>query len=139
MPDTEGIIHRLDAKMCWAFLTRNTFGRLAVSADDDVDIFPVNYFADGETLLFRTAPGSKLRSLGINSRVAFEIDGYTGLDAWSIVVKGAAAELTTPEQLEQAAQAPLNPWIPTVKDHYIRITPATVSGRYFDRARDSEN
>lgn len=134
MTQNEHPIHHLDDKMCWSMLQANSLGRLAVSADDDVDIFPINYFADGSTLLFRTAPGTKLASLSANSRVAVEIDGTTGVEAWSVVVKGTAHVLTDPADVSEADEAPLNPWAPTEKKHYVRIIPTAVTGRFFDRA-----
>ena len=47
-------------------------GRLAVAAAGEVDIFPINYAdVDRDTILFRTAEGTKLLELTINGRVAF--------------------------------------------------------------------
>ena len=134
MTQNEHPIHHLDEKMCWSMLTANSLGRLAVSTADDVDIFPINYFADGSTLLFRSAPGTKLASLSANSRVAFEIDGTTGVEAWSVVVKGTARVLSEADEIREADVAPLNPWAPTEKKYYVRVTPTAVTGRFFDRA-----
>ncbi|MHB1172775.1 MAG: pyridoxamine 5'-phosphate oxidase family protein [Lacisediminihabitans sp.] len=67
-------MNELTAAECWAFLRENTFGRIALSAAGQLDIFPINFLADGETILFRTAPGTKLLELTISGRVALEID-----------------------------------------------------------------
>ena len=78
----------LDQNEAWKFLQSRTMGRLAVSVGFRPDIFPVNYHADGGSILFRTAPGSKLLEVTINEAVAFETDRYDTNEAWSVVVKG---------------------------------------------------
>jgi len=128
----------LDEDACWRLLTSNTLGRIAVSAAGEVDIFPVNYYADGSTLLFRTAPGTKLLELTVHDRVAFEIDGYTDESAWSVVVKGTAERLESGQAIDEAEMAPLHPWIPTLKYRFVRIHPTTVSGRAFQRMPEPE-
>jgi uncharacterized protein len=124
-------IEELDADECWNLLSSNSLGRIALCAAGIVDIFPVNYFADGSTLLFRTAPGTKLTELTVHDEVAFEIDGYASDSAWSVVVKGKARALESGQDIEQAETAPLHPWIPTLKYRFVRITPTTMSGRRF--------
>ena len=119
-------------------MRQDSLARLALSAAGDVDIFPNNYFADGETLLMRTAPGTKLLELTVNSRVAVEIDGYTDDEAWSVVVKGTAHRLERQAKIDEADDAPLAPWVPTLKYVYVRIIPATISGRRFECAPEPE-
>ncbi len=136
--DTSAEITELSQEECWAKLSTNSLGRLATAVASDVDIFPVNYYADGETLLLRTAPGTKLLELTIHHEVAFEIDGYTDDEAWSVIVKGVAAQLESQSEIEEADRQPLTPWIPTLKYRYVRITPVTISGRHFRRAPEPE-
>jgi uncharacterized protein len=83
-------------------LARAEVGRLAVAVHGDPEIFPVNFVIDNRTVLFRTAEGTKLASIAVSARVAFEVDGFdtaTG-EAWSFVVRG------TPELLEQLNDGP---------------------------------
>lgn len=109
-------------------------GRIALRAADEVDIFPINYHADGETILFRTAPGTKLLELTVHDKVAFEIDGHTETAAWSVVVKGIPRQLESGDEIEAAESAPLHPWIPTLKYRFVRITPTDITGRPFQPA-----
>lgn len=138
MPYGDEPIKQLSAEECWALLTANALGRLALSAGGQIDIFPINYHADGTSLLFRTAPGTKLAELTANNEVAVEIDHYTPVDAWSVVVKGTARELQTQTEIAEADKAPLEPWAPTLKYRFVRITPREVTGRYFERAEEPE-
>ncbi|MEZ5248043.1 MAG: pyridoxamine 5'-phosphate oxidase family protein [Ilumatobacteraceae bacterium] len=45
---------------CWQLFRSAEVGRLAVSISNHPDIFPLNYVVDGESIVFRTAPGTKL-------------------------------------------------------------------------------
>lgn len=138
MWDGESPVVDLSESEAWDRLRENTLARLAVSAAGEVDIFPINYYADGSTILFRTAPGTKLLELTVNSRIALEIDGYTDDEAWSVVLKGTAERIERQSEIDEADLAPLTPWIPTLKYNYVRITPTKITGRRFERAPEPE-
>ena len=129
-------VTRLSDQECWDRLAEQQLGRLVTRVGDVLDIFPVNYTVDGESLVFRTAEGSKLTEIAINDEVLFEADEYTETDAWSVVVRGRARRLDTVEEVAEADRLPLQPWVPTLKYNYVRITPASLSGR--DVRRGSE-
>ena len=134
----EGPVDILTEAEAWDRLGENSFARLALAVRGEIDIFPLNYYSDGSTLLMRTAPGTKLLELTINNRVALEVDGYTDEEAWSVVVKGTARRLQLQWEIAEADEAPLAPWIPTLKYEYVRITPTSVSGRHFRRGPEPE-
>lgn len=136
--NTSASVTELSAEECWEKLSDTAMGRLATAVGGTVEIFPVNYYSDGKTLLIRTAPGTKLLELTIHHDVAFEIDGYTDDEAWSVVVKGVAAELQSRTEIDEADRQPLVPWIPTLKYRYVRITPLSISGRRFRREAEPE-
>jgi nitroimidazol reductase NimA-like FMN-containing flavoprotein (pyridoxamine 5'-phosphate oxidase superfamily) len=79
----------LDFPEIEAMLKSHTYGRLAFSFRDRVDIEPIHYvYADG-WLFCRTGPGTKLTQLSHHPWVAFEIDEVKDLFVWrSVVVKG---------------------------------------------------
>ncbi|MEQ1736530.1 MAG: pyridoxamine 5'-phosphate oxidase family protein [Rhodoglobus sp.] len=126
-------VTELDAAACWALLNAGSMGRLAVAPAGEVDIFPINYVASEGLLYFRTAPGSKLLDLTVNPSVAFEIDGHDDATAFSVVVKGTADQLESQAEIDVVEKLPLTPWIPTLKYRWVRIRPATVTGRSFRR------
>ncbi|WP_292786159.1 MULTISPECIES: pyridoxamine 5'-phosphate oxidase family protein [unclassified Microbacterium] len=126
-------VQTLTAEQSWEHLRSQELGRLVTRVGETIDIFPVNYAVDGEGLLFRTAPGSKLFELTVNADVLFEVDDHTDTAAWSVIVRGRAQALETDADLERAEAAGLRPWIPTDKRVYVRIAPASVSGRAFRR------
>ncbi|WP_458040506.1 MULTISPECIES: pyridoxamine 5'-phosphate oxidase family protein [Bacteria] len=128
----------LSSDECWALLHPQRLGRLAVATSGDVDIFPINFFADGQRILFRTDAGTKLRKLIENRHVALETDEHTDTSAWSVVAKGQARPLLHQSEFDWAERQPLEPWIPTLdydgpKYDYVVITEPQVSGRRFQR------
>lgn len=128
----------LSDRECWDRLAEHQLGRLVTRVGDVLDIFPLNYTVDGESLVFRTAEGSKLTELTINDEVLFEVDDYTDTDAWSIVVRGRARRLDTVEEVAAADRLDLVPWVPTVKYNYVRIVPTSLSGRDIRRGEEPD-
>lgn len=117
---------------CWEFLRSEEFGRLAFHLGDEVHIAPINYAVDHQTLLFRTAPGSKLLAVVMNPDVAFEIDTYDEHTARSVIVRGTA-RLLEEDEAHRAENVPLRPWVDADgKYNVVEIAPATLSGRRFD-------
>lgn len=121
----------LSATDCWKLLEHCQHGRLALSVADEPDIYPINFIAHQGKLLLRTNPGTKLAELAVNRRVAFEADGITSGEAWSVVAKGTARILESQSEIDAADALPLRPWIATRKYTFVEITPTEVSGRYF--------
>ncbi|NEM90071.1 pyridoxamine 5'-phosphate oxidase family protein [Galbitalea soli] len=133
MSDSANPVELLGSDEAWRLLAAHSFGRLALAAAGEVDVFPINYFCDGHSILLRTAPGTKLLELAITGRAVLEIDEYTDTVAWSVVAKGPASELESQTEIDEADRAPLTPWIPTLKYRYVRIHPTEVTGRRFSR------
>ena len=115
-------------------LREEEFGRLAFRLVDEVHITPINYAVDEDTLLFRTAEGSKLLSVVMGSEVAFEIDRYDEESARSVVIRGSA-RLLEEDEAHRAENVPLRPWVPSLKYNVVEITPKVISGRAFKLSR----
>ena len=130
----ENPVHGMTADECWELVRAQEFGRLAFHLADQVHITPINYAVDGETLLFRTAEGSKLLAVVMNPDIAFEIDSYDEDEAWSVIIMGTARHLDEFEE-HRAENVPLRPWVPTLKYDVVEITPREISGRRFDLNR----
>jgi nitroimidazol reductase NimA-like FMN-containing flavoprotein (pyridoxamine 5'-phosphate oxidase superfamily) len=116
---------------CWNLMSSAALGRLVTTVDGQPDIFPVNFVVQHKTVLFRTAEGTKLVSAAINNNVLFEADDHNAMEGWSVILKGIARSLRTDAEIEEAERAQLLPWTATVKQHYVRIRPLSISGRRF--------
>jgi uncharacterized protein len=130
-PTSEVLV--LSREDCLHLLASNNFGRLAVATDSPV-IRPVNYVFDerSQSVVFRTADGSKFRALLANRKAAFEIDGIdqrlrTG---WSVVIVGVTEEITNASELRRLEHLAFDTWTPGQKKaHWMRIRAWTVTGR----------
>ena len=87
-----------------------------------------------DTLLFRTAEGSKLLAVAMGSEVAFEIDRFREESARSVVVRGEA-RLLPEDEAHRAENVPLRSWVSTLKYNVVEIQPRYVSGRAFELSR----
>jgi nitroimidazol reductase NimA-like FMN-containing flavoprotein (pyridoxamine 5'-phosphate oxidase superfamily) len=116
---------------CWAKLGQVTVGRIGVLVDSAPEIYPVNFVVDQNTILFRTAEGSKLRGLDRSPSVCFEADWVDSAlkTGWSVLVKGRAVDVTDPSERRRVADLPLRLWAGGMKDHWVRVLPAEVTGR----------
>jgi nitroimidazol reductase NimA-like FMN-containing flavoprotein (pyridoxamine 5'-phosphate oxidase superfamily) len=119
----------LTSDECWAFLATQQLGRLAATVAGVPDIFPVNYLADQETILFRTGRGTKLLELTVSRYVAFEVDRWDTNEAMSVVVRGMASVVEDPAELAEADLLALHSWVPTETPVFVRVRPVAVSGR----------
>lgn len=121
----------LTEDQCWELLSGINLGRLVTDVEGRPDIFPVNFAVQNRTVLFRTAEGTKLVSTVVNDQVLFEADDHNAEGGWSVIVRGTAEILYGAGEIEEAEAAGLYPWIATLKQRYVRITPTEVSGRRF--------
>lgn len=128
--DTEPVIAMSETE-AWDHLAEQTFGRLALAIGGQPEIFPINYTVNQPTLLFRTAEGTKLIGIVIDSHVAFQIDRIDGDRAISVVAKGVAREIDHPAEAEQYDLSNLHPWVPTLKYHLVAIDVTEITGRRF--------
>lgn len=146
----------LDESTCWELLRSVPVGRLAIPmVDGRVEIFPVNHLVDQGSIVFRTAPGTKVSEIAPpehpgeapsdrTCRVAFEADDAASVAAgdevmaWSVVVQGTASLLTRPTDLFDSFDLDVRPWHLASKPFFVRIEPETVTGRRF-RARRNGN
>jgi uncharacterized protein len=117
---------------CLDLLSSVPLGRVGFHADGEVMVLPVNHVLDGQDIVFRTAPGSKLTAAEEQNLVTFEADQYdvrtrTG---WSVLVTGQATVVYDEAETERLGRLGLEPWITAVEHPFwIRIRPTSVTGR----------
>lgn len=125
-------IELIDREACLDLLRADDVGRLAVIDGGRPVIFPVNYVFDGDEIVFRTAPGTKLEQ-GPRSAACFEIDEFDRAHhaGWSVVVTGRLEEVTryNGALFDHASELPVHPWAEGPKEHLMRLVPASITGR----------
>jgi nitroimidazol reductase NimA-like FMN-containing flavoprotein (pyridoxamine 5'-phosphate oxidase superfamily) len=96
-------------------------------------IRPVNYAFDAssQSIVFRSARGSKLTALTVSAQASFEIDDFdpAGRSGWSVIVTGVAEEVIAPTEVDRLEQLGLSSVAPGPDPHWIRIHATVVSGR----------
>lgn len=135
--DTDAAI-TLTEQESWALLASVALGRLVTVLDGQPEIFPVNFAVQRNTIVVRTAEGTKLMSTAINPLVAFEADDHDVEAGWSVVVKGLAQVVNGAADLADAERAQVLPWTSTPKSRFIRIVPNQISGRRFVFGSESD-
>jgi nitroimidazol reductase NimA-like FMN-containing flavoprotein (pyridoxamine 5'-phosphate oxidase superfamily) len=124
----------LTEEACWAHLRAHQLGRLAIVAGGRPQIFPVNYAVGQKSIVFRTAPGSKLAH-GPGSLACFEIDGYDqhAREGWNVTAIGPLEEITDAEDARSRSlrQLQVDPLAPGVRLHWVALHAEQVTGRHF--------
>lgn len=124
----------LSREECLELLAANRFGRLAVMMRNGAPVIrPVNYVFDrsSQSVVFRTARGSKLHALLHAAKAAFEIDDIdeSARTGWSVIIEGVTARVDRPFDIGRLNRLGLQPWAPGPKPHWVQIRAWTVSGR----------
>lgn len=126
-------IEVIDRDECLALARAEAVGRLAVVDHGRPHVVPVNFVLDGEDVVFRSFPGTKLDRLA-RGPVCFEVDRIDTArrSGWSVVMHGRGEEVTRwdPAALrDRLSQLGVDPWAPGDKPHLVRIVTSTITGR----------
>lgn len=129
-----GEMIELGREECLELLATRNVGRVAVVMSNGAPVIrPVSYAFDprSQSVVFRTAPGSKFHALVHAAKAAFEIDAIdeTTRTGWSVIIEGVTAEVTVPRDIARLGQLGLEHWAPGPKPHWVQIRAWTVSGR----------
>ncbi len=131
-PDSD--VTDLGRSECLELLSQESVGRIGASIDALPVIFPVHFALFGESVLFRTVPGTKLDAATIGAVVAFQADAQELLDGnhWSVLLQGIASAVSGEWDQSQTRSV----WIKSglgVKDHHhlVRLEATNIMGRRF--------
>lgn len=117
---------------CWQLAASQPVGRVAFVKNDEALLLPVNHAVDGRTVVFRTAPGSKLAAAALVSPVTFEVDWYDAdsRTGWSVLLRGSAELVAGTAELERLYGLDLEPWgTDPDQTEWVRVRPQHVTGR----------
>lgn len=130
----------LDRPECLRLLGTAAIGRLGLSSGALPVVLPVNFLLDGERVLVRTSPGTKLDRALAGAVVAFEVDDVDPLRhaGWSVLVTGTASVVADPDELARIGRLPLAHWAPNGGSHVVAIDARLVSGRRITGLRRAE-
>ena len=116
---------------CLRLLSSAVIGRLGLSSGALPVVLPVNFLLDGDRVLIRTSPGTKLDRALAGAVVAFEVDDVDPFAhrGWSVLVTGTATTVDDAQELSRIRRLPLAHWAPGTADHVVAISVELVTGR----------
>jgi nitroimidazol reductase NimA-like FMN-containing flavoprotein (pyridoxamine 5'-phosphate oxidase superfamily) len=123
---------------CLSLLAMVRVGRVGIAAGEAPLILPVNFIVLGESVVFRTVPGTKLGAAMARAAVSFEADDYApdGTWGWSVLLHGIASEMAAGPERDSIRVALLRAWAfhEGAADRIVRIDPTSITGRGFGHA-----
>lgn len=122
----------LDEASCIERLESTPIGRIGFSVDGEVLVLPVNFKWYENSVVFRTLEGHKLAAAAEQQQVCFEVDHWVAdtRSGWSVVVQGAAHEVTNWAEEARLEDLGLTPWARAEwRPIWVRIEPTMISGR----------
>ena len=118
-------IEVIDSDECLRLVRGRQVGRLGIVVGGEPLILPLNYAVVDDSIVFRSAPGSKL-DVGPRAPACFEVDDFdeTMRVGWSVLIAGRLEEVD-----EDGLSVEVTPWAPGERDHWMRLFPRRVTGR----------
>ena len=129
--DRPPVIDKLMPAECRQLIAAGGIGRIAFGTVSGPVVFPVNFAVVACTIVIRTGEGTMIAGHA-DEQVAFEVDHIDEAlcQGWSVLVRGQAHRVAHPAELEHMQHdATIWPWPGDDRDVYVRIIPATISGR----------
>ena len=129
--DRPPVIDKLMPTECRRLMAAGGIGRIAFCTVSGPVVLPVNFAVVAGTIVIRTGEGTAIEGHA-DGQVAFEVDHIDEAlsQGWSVLVRGQAHRVAHPAELEHMQHdASIWPWPGDDRDVYVRIIPATISGR----------
>lgn len=122
------VLHEAEARR---LLAKQQIGRVAFTDQALPAIQPVNFVVDGDAIIVRTRPGSKLAAALRTAVVAFEVDEFDleTDSGWNVTVVGASSVVSDPSERERYAGLGLPRRVPGFDDSFVRIAISLIQGR----------
>lgn len=130
-----GSVVELSRAECLDLLAGADVGRVVVTigAESRPLIRPVNFVFDAvsQSVVFRSAQGSKLYALLHSVRACFEVDEFDvrGGTGWSVIIEGVTEAVHDVMELRRLERLGLHSWVTGPDSRWVRIRARTVSGR----------
>ena len=117
----------LTRAVCEELLCTHDFGRVVTKIGDTMSVLPVYYRMNGDDVVFRTDPGTKLAGAVMRSRVTFEIDDEA--EGWSVMLVGNSEEVRDEDEREAILATLSGGWPEGERQRVVRIRPDHITGR----------
>lgn len=125
----------LSREECMDLLRTQAVGRVGLQFGTAPAVLPVVFGLLDDDVVFRTDPGTKLTAALMGVMVAFEVDhaDVVSRTGWSVLVVGKAEEVRDRATREKVEALGIEPWAPEGRDHVVRISTRSITGRRLGR------
>jgi uncharacterized protein len=125
-------LRQLTSDDCLRLLVTVPFGRIIYTRQALPAVELVNFALEGGDIIIRTDRGGKLAAATRGAIVAFEADAVDAehRSGWSVTAIGPARAVTDSADIARLQRIGLDSWAPGVREHFIRITPQLLNGRW---------
>ena len=132
-------LRQLSRDECLHLMASVPVGRIVYTQRALPAVELVNFALDHGDIVIRTDRGGKLAAAARGAVVAFETDSLDPAHqaGWSVTVIGKSQEVTDPDDIARLQRMSLRSWAPGIREHFIRISPEIVNGRYL-RTNDQQ-
>jgi uncharacterized protein len=133
-------LRQLSRDECLTLMASVPAGRIIYTRRALPAVELVNFALDHGDIVIRTDRSGKLAAAARGAVVAFETDrlDLAGHCGWSVTAIGPACEVTGPGEIARLREIGLRPWAPGERDHFIRISPQIMNGRYLHGQADDQ-
>lgn len=116
-------IQELDPQECLQLLAGARVGRVVYSDGAIPVCTPVNFRLDGDEVVFRTSPRTRLAIAAPGTVVSFEIDAVDELTetGWSVLATGVAERVDDERRVRHLEGLQLNTWVDEDRTTWLRI------------------
>jgi len=129
-------LQQLSRDECLMLMASVPVGRIIYTRRALPAVELVNFALDYGDIVIRTDPSGKLAAAARGAVVAFEADqlDLAGRSGWSVTAIGPSHEVTDPAEIDRLREIGLGSWAPGAREHFIRISPQLMNGRYLHTA-----
>jgi hypothetical protein len=125
-------LRQLTSDGCLRLLASVPFGRIIYTRQALPAVELVNFALEGGDIIIRTDRSGKLAAATRGAIVAFEADvvDEDQRSGWSVTAIGPARAVADAADIARLQLIGLDSWAPGVREHFIRITPQLLNGRW---------
>jgi hypothetical protein len=122
---------------CLRLLATVPIGRIIYTRQALPAVELVNFALEGGDIIIRTDRSGKLAAAARGAIVAFEADvvDLEHRSGWSVTAIGPSRAVADAADIARLQQIGLDAWVPSVREHFIWITPQLLTGRWLGAAR----
>jgi uncharacterized protein len=129
-------LRQLPRNECLTLMASVPVGRIIYTRRALPAVELVNFALYHGDIVIRTDRSGKLAAAARGAVVAFEADHLDLVNrvGWSVTAVGQAREVTDLGEIARLREIDLSSWAPGEREHFIRISPQLINGRYLGAA-----